>query len=397
MGHGIHICKFPRITPITSSSDDLRAPTIPTSAFYLPPSSHIVNHSNSVSNLQPLIRSLLSLSSPSLLSVKAAIWSWWRHSSRSNQPPSPSHHYNLLQRKLRDPKSLQCILPRLSWEWLLSHFPSVSLSYPIVHDPFVSVPIILLSRLLTQNDILFSSTDRPISRSQFSTPPTHTWHKCRNAAPKIARHTGIIRSATGDICKSTADLDRALRATRSFWQEYPCPYDPSWSTLLHNYAVSSTQFSPCHPPTYNDFYHAIVTSPDSAPGADGIPYSAWRVCPSVSTTSLSHHFQKILHRKVSPPIQALVFIPKADQGEYADNYRSLGLPNTCDRIVDKAAYTLFCQSLIGKLHPAEALLNLFREPQGNYLAVQHFLDSQETTHCVLLSDLAKAFERVNPH
>ena len=70
VGHGIHICKFPRITPITSSSDDLPAPTIPTSAFYLPPSSQIVNHSNSASNLQPLIRSLLSLSSPSLLSVK---------------------------------------------------------------------------------------------------------------------------------------------------------------------------------------------------------------------------------------------------------------------------------------------------------------------------------------
>ena len=263
----------PRIIPIASSPDDLPAPTIPTSAFYLPPSSQIVNHPNSASNLQPLIRSLLSLSSPSLLSVKAAIWSWWRHSSRPSKPSSPSYHYNLLQRKLREPKSLQCILPRSSWGWLVSHFPSVSSSYPIVHDTFVSVPIILLSRLLTQYDILFSSTDRPIPRSQFSTPPTHTWHKCRNAAPKIARHTGIIRSATGDVCKTTADLDRALRATRSFWQEYPCPYDPSWSSLLQDYAVSSSPFSPCHPPTYDDFYHAIVTSPDSAPGADGIPYT----------------------------------------------------------------------------------------------------------------------------
>ena len=192
--------------------------------------------------------------------------------------------------------------------------------------------------------------------SQFSTPPSHTWHKCRHAASKIARHTGIIRSATSDVCKTTADLDRALRATRSFWQENPCPCDPSWSSLLQDYAASTSTFSPCLPPTYDDFYHAIVTSPDSAPGADGIPYAAWRVCPSISTTSLAHHFQ----RKVSPPTQALVFIPKADQGEHADNYRPLGLPNTCDRIVDRAAYTLFCQTLIGKLHPAQALLNLFR-------------------------------------
>ena len=397
VGHGIHICKFPRIIPIASSPDDLPAPTIPTSAFYLPPSSQILNNPNSASNLQPLIRSLLSLSSPSLLSVKAEIWSWWRHSSRTAKSSSPSYHYNLLQRKLREPKPLQCILPRSSWEWLVSHFPSVSSSHPIVHDIFVSVPVILLSRLLTQYDIFFSPTDRHIPRSQFSTPPSHTWHKCRHAAPKIARHTGIIRSATGDVCKTTADLDRALRATRSFWQEYPCPYDPSWSSLLQDYAASTSPFSPCPPPTYDNFYHAIVTSPDSAPGADGIPYAAWRVCPSISTTSLAHHFQNILHRKVSPPTQALVFIPKADQGEYADNYRPLRLPNTCDRIVDRAAYTLFCQTLIGKLHPAQALLNLFREPQGNYLAVQQFLDTQGTTHCVPLSDLAKAFERVNPH
>ena len=217
----------------------------------------------------------------------------------------------------------------------------------------MSVSIILVSRLLTQYDVLFSSTDRRILRSQFSTPSIHTWHKCRNAAPKITRHAGIIRSDAGDVCKTTADLDRALRATRSFWQDYPCPYDPLWSSLIQDYAASSTPFPLCRPPTYDDFYYAIVTSPDSAPGADGIPYAAWRVCPSVSTTSLAHHFQNILYRKVSPPTQALVFIPKADQGEYADNYRPLGLPNTCDRIVDRAAYTLFCQSLIGNLHPAQ--------------------------------------------
>ena len=156
---------------------------------------------------------------------------------RPSTPPSPSYHYNLLQRKLRDPKSLQCILPRSSWEWLLSHFPSVSSSYPIVHDTFVSVPIILLSRLLTQYDNYSPLLIDP-SLGLSSLLPSHTWHKCRHAAPKIARHTGIIRSTTGDVCKTTADLDRALRATRSFWQEYPCPYDPSWSSLLQDYAVS---------------------------------------------------------------------------------------------------------------------------------------------------------------
>ena len=150
-------------------------------------------------------------------------------------------------------------------------------------------------------------------------------------------------------------------------------------------------------PSYTSLYHAVITSPDSAPGADGIPYSAWRICPRVTTQALEHHFQSILLRTASPPLQSLVFIPKADQGEYADNYRPLGLPNTCDRILDRSVYSPFSRCLLGALHPAQALLNLFREPQFNYLDVQHFLDNAMHLHSVLLSDLAKAFERVNPH
>ena len=92
-----------------------------------------------------------------------------------------------------------------------------------------------------------------------------------------------------------------------------------------------------------------------------------------------------------------MFIPKADSGDYADNYRPLGLPNTCDRIVDRAAYAKFCAVLIGYLHPAQALLNLFREPQFNYLEIQNLLDNLSQQSSVLLSDLAKAFEQVNPH
>ena len=101
--------------------------------------------------------------------------------------------------------------------------------------------------------------------------------------------------------------------------------------------------------------------------------------------------------QAAPPLQSLVFIPKADKGDYADNYRPLGLPNTCDRLIDRAAYSQFAPTLVGYLHPAQALLNIFREPQANFLTVQHFLDQTSTPGSVLLSDLAKAFERVNPH
>ena len=62
-GHGIHICKFITVPPITRSDDDLPAQAIPSSVFYQPPS-QLVRPSSPLSSpsLQPLIRSLLSLS-----------------------------------------------------------------------------------------------------------------------------------------------------------------------------------------------------------------------------------------------------------------------------------------------------------------------------------------------
>ena len=62
------------------------------------------------------------------------------------------------------------------------------------------------------------------------------------------------------------------------------------------------------------------------------------------------------------PLQALVFIPKADKGACADNYRPLDMPNTSDRIIDSAVYAILAEA--------------FKES--------------------LLTDFAKAFERVNP-
>ena len=52
---------------------------------------------------------------------------------------------------------------------------------------------------------------------------------------------------------------------------------------------------------------------------------------------------------------------------------------------------------MNSLHPDQALLNMFRGPQYNYLEVQDFLNFSQEERAVLLSDLAKAFERVNPH
>ena len=96
------------------------------------------------------------------------------------------------------------------------------------------------------------------------------------------------------------------------------------------------------------------------------------------------------------PSRTLVFIPKADKGAYAENYRPLDMPDTSDRIIDSAVYAVLAQSLKKSLHPAQALLNYFKEPQANYAQMQHYLELKDAQYTVTLSDFAKAFERMNP-
>ena len=222
-GHGIHICKFPRVSTVSPQPDDTPVSTIPTSVFYSPPSQlHSSASLSSPSDLSSLSRSLKQLTSPSILKAKATIWNWWR-SKKSSPNISPSFkHLHLLLRLLRSPSNPLAQVPSASWEWLISHFPpDKAPAFPIMHDRYFLIPVYLLSQLCHQYQILHTQTTRPSRISQFSSPPSHTWQKCRFAAPKIAQHSGVIRSASGEICSTTAQLDTALRATRSFWSDFP--------------------------------------------------------------------------------------------------------------------------------------------------------------------------------
>ena len=227
-GHGIHICKFPRVSTASPQPDDTPVSTIPTSVFYSPPSQlHSSASLSSPSDLSSLSRSLKQLTSPSILKAKATIWNWWR-SKKSSPNISPSlKHLHLLLRLLRSPSNPLAQVPSASWEWLISHFPpDKAPAFLIMHDRYFLIPVYLLSQLCHQYQILHTQTTRPSRISQFSSPPSHTWQKCRFAAPKIAQHSGVIRSASGEICSTTAQLDTALRATRSFWSDFPPPFSP---------------------------------------------------------------------------------------------------------------------------------------------------------------------------
>ena len=72
----------------------------------------------------------------------------------------------------------------------------------------------------------------------------------------------------------------------------------------------------------------------TAPGPDGLPYSAWRLLPEVTVDAMASYFMDIMERLRRSHRCKLVWIPKAKMGPEADNFRPLGMPNTLDRLVD---------------------------------------------------------------
>ena len=122
---------------------------------------------------------------------------------------------------------------------------------------------------------------------------------------------------------------------RAFWQEAPVSWDDQWDALLAEYVPSP--LGHCTLPTVDDMLHAVVRSPASAPDLDKLPYAAYRAAP-IAARVLTQRLHDYINLQAPAPVQALVFIPKADAGPYADNFRPLGLPNTADRIIGQAVY-----------------------------------------------------------
>ena len=75
------------------------------------------------------------------------------------------------------------------------------------------------------------------------------------------------------------------------------------------------------------------------------------------------------------------------------------MPTTADRTLAAVVYFWILQKAPDLLHPSQALLNTFREPQGNFLDMWealHTLKKSKDLSFVLFTDLKKAFEYINP-
>ena len=176
--------------------------------------------------------------------------------------------------------------------------------------------------------------------------------------------------------------------TRSFWEESPPHTQASWQPILQEYQAGNNYLPP--------FPELTIAKIQSQPGLDGIPYAAWRLNPEASSHAIHKLFTKITRAQEEPPSQVLVWIPKATAGPTGDYFRPLGMPNTSHRILDGALSALVVAHCSPHLHPSQSMLNNFREPQKAVLSIQQDLDG-DGPKAALFIDMAKAFEKVNPH
>ena len=102
-----------------------------------------------------------------------------------------------------------------------------------------------------------------------------------------------------------------------------------------------------------------------------MPYAAWRIDIASSSQAMVAFMQTILTDQALPPVSVGVWIPKAKIGPTANYFRPLGMPSTFERVVDCTATALLARIISPSLHPAQTVLNDFREPQGTVWAVGH--------------------------
>ena len=221
------------------------------------------------------------------------------------------------------------------------------------------------------------------------------WNRLRAICPKGVIYNGPILNSKGDHCTTSCMLDEAMLDTRKFWFDEPADQFQEWKPVLQEYQTA-TAWPSIDLPQKQDFLRTLLGTKDSAPGPDGIPYSAWRLSPEDSYPVLEQLMGKMISGARAAPVQVGVWIPKAKLGPTADFFRPLGIPNTCDRLVDGTIAAVIMKATCAYMHPSQVVMNCFKEPQHAVNAIQALLDSDVPT-AALLVDLSKAFERVNPY
>ena len=330
---------------------------------------------------------------------RAIVWSWWRtHSCHFKKLAPLKRLYKLLGKEQTHLHIRQEEL-RLLYEQ--SADTDLLQSWQTQQGCLLIPATVIASALQAAEVATATNTQMPFGTD--NTDPVQRirrqkifWDRLKTVCPKGTFYHGPLLQHNGQECRTALEYDEATLATRDFWFTHPVKYDRDWQDTLSAYRRCVVPWPVIPEPAEQDYVEHLLLTKDSAPGPDGLPYALWRMFPQQTAAILQDDFHHILAGTLTPPTQVGVWIPKAKQGPTADFFRPLGMPDTLDRLQDGTVAAILFRVTRHSFHPAQTLLNSFREPQRAVLEVQGALEGSSPASA-LFADLSKAFERINAH
>ena len=253
-------------------------------------------------------------------------------------------------------------------------------------------------------------------------PSVKHWERLRMLSPKEVGTLCQLSDVDGSMRTDPAELAFVIVQGREFWLSAPdtisqdqmteiCYHVPvrrneiclsAPDNISHAQKIVECNPPPAttsihHMPSVASLFSTITCCPNTSPGLDGIPYSAYRAAPEASARILHNVLTSICNGKhTGAPRQLLVWIPKAQAGTRPDNWRPLSMPLVYDRILDKAVFKSAFSWFASVLHPCQSLVDVIKDAQFNFCEAQKLLKKHATQlAATLLVDLSKASERVN--
>jgi len=225
---------------------------------------------------------MLSCLTNAYLSIASCFWTWWR-SIPSEQPLSTKFPYLKARKYLHIPDQWVNVAPEVLQDLIL-HSKGAVLStldsLPVVNGA-ISVPRSSIQDMFTVIDdyiagIPYLPNDPVDTQARGLGNMVAFWERMRNICPKVNTYNGPILKENGAQCLTSQDLDEAMLSTRKFWFERPVEQDERWADILQVYSTSD-MWPEVPLPSKKDLLHTLLHTKDSAPGPDGLPYSAWRL------------------------------------------------------------------------------------------------------------------------
>ena len=330
---------------------------------------------------------------------RAVVWSWWRTHSCHFKKLSPLKRLYKLLGKEQTYLHIRQDEVRLLYE----QSADTDLLHPWqAQQGCLLIPATIVAAALQAAEVA-TATNLQMPFGTDNTDPVQRirrqkifWDRLKTVCPRGTFYHGPLLQQNGQECRTALEYDEAMLATRDFWFTHPIKYDRDWHDTLSAYRRCVSPWPEIPEPTEQDYIEHLHLTKDSAPGPDGLPYALWRMFPQQTAAILQDDFHHILAGVLAPPTQVGVWIPKAKQGPTADFFRPLGMPDTLDRLQDGTTAAILFRITRHSFHPAQTLLNSFREPQRAVLEVQGALEGSGPASA-LFADLSKAFERINAH